>query len=141
MNDKKKYSTPHGTIYQLDTFKGKRALVGDYLKCSYYCTKDVLESLGIEVVVEDAPFPIYERIRRKEKFDIIFTNNIYRYGTGEQLLGLLHTLKDFNTPVVIHSISNNINNKFIAQGFDGYLKKPIRQDETIQLLTELFAHK
>lgn len=140
-NLNKKYSTPNGTIFQLNTFKGKRALVGDYLSCSYCFTKDVLESIGIEVVIEHAPFPIYERMRRKEKFDIIFTNNIYRFGTGEQLLGLLHTIPDFNTPVIIHTISDNINDKFIVKGFDGYLKKPIRQDATIQLLTKLFAHK
>ena len=139
MDNKISYNTPSGTIYQLDTFKGKRALVGDYLSCSYCFTKDVLLSLGFEVVIENAPFPIYERIRRKEKFDVIFTNNIYRHGSGDQLLGLLKTSKDFNTPVIIHTISDNTNNIFLSKGFDGYLKKPIRQDETIDLLNKLLS--
>lgn len=132
------YHTPNGIIKKLDTFKGKRALIGDYLSCSYCFTVDVLDSLGIEVVIENTPFSIYERISRGEHFDIIFTNNIYRYGTGEQLLGLLHTLKNFKTPVIIHTISDNIDNKFINKGFDGYLKKPIKQHETMKVLQKIF---
>lgn len=137
MEDIKSYSTPNGTIFKVDIFKGKRVLIGDYSSCSYYNTKMVLDSLGIEYVIENAPFPIYERIRRGEKFDAIFTNNIYTYGTGEQLLGLLHTLKDFNIPVVIHTISDNVNNQFLNMGFNGYLKKPITQEDTIKVLSEL----
>lgn len=132
------YKTPNGIIKKLDTFKGKRALVGDYLSYSYCFTVDVLNSLGIEVVIENTPFSIYERIRRGEHFDVIFTNNIYRYGTGEQLLDILHTLKNFKTPVIIHTISDNINNEFIDKGFDGYLKKPIKQEETIKVLKKIF---
>ena len=53
------------------------------------------------------------------------------------LLQELKSLKDFNTPIVIHTISDNTNNQFIELGFDGYLKKPIKQDETIEVLKKL----
>lgn len=48
------YNTPNGTIKKLDTFKGKRALVGDYLNCSFKNTEMVLDSLGFEIVRETA---------------------------------------------------------------------------------------
>ena len=44
MEDIKSYSTPNGTIFKLDIFKGKRVLIGDYSSCSYYNTKMVLDS-------------------------------------------------------------------------------------------------
>lgn len=132
------YHTPNGIIKKLDTFKGKRALIGDYLSCSYFNTKMVLESLGFEVDIEE----IMNNVKQKaleNNYDVIFTNNIYRIGTtGPDLLKELKENKSFKTPIIIHTISDNINNYFTNLGFDGYLKKPIRQDETIKVLEKIF---
>lgn len=132
------YHTPNGIIKKLDTFKGKRALIGDYLSCSYFNTKMVLESLGFEVDIEE----IMDNVKQKalqNNYDVIFTNNIYRIGTtGPDLLKELKENKSFKTPVIIHTISDNTNNYFTNLGFDGYLKKPIRQDETIKVLEKIF---
>ena len=99
------YNTPNGLIYQLDIFKGKKALVGDYFPCSYANTKMVLESLGIDVIIEETMNSVKNRILKDEQYDVIFTNNIYRSGTGSQLLKELKEIKDFNTPIIIHTIS------------------------------------
>lgn len=81
---------------------------------------------------------VWYRIKRGEKFDVIFTNNIYLIGrTGTELLQKLKRIEGFNTPVIIHTLSDNIDNKFIKLGFNGYLKKLIRQDETIELLKNI----
>lgn len=132
------YHTPNGIIKKLDTFKGKKALVGDYLSCSYFNTKMVLESLGFEVDIEETMQGTKAKALNKY-YDVIFTNNIYQIGTtGPELLKELKENKDFCTPVIIHTISDNIHNQFIKLGFDGYLKKPIRQDETIKVLEKIF---
>ena len=131
------YNTPSGLIYQLDVFKGKKALVGDYFPCSYANTKMVLESLGIEVTIEETIDGVKNRILNGEKYDVIFTNNIYRSGTGSQLLKDLKEIKDFNTPIIIHTISREPIQYFLKLGFDGCLKKPIKQEETIQVLKNL----
>lgn len=142
MNIKKSYSTPNGIIYQLDVFKGRRALVGDYFKFSYANTVNVLESLGFDVEVCETMQEIITKILNGNKYDVIFTNNIYKYGGyGYQLLEKLKSIKGFDTPVVIHTISDNIDNIFIRQGFDGYLKKYITQEETLKLLTSLLPIK
>lgn len=47
---KDKESTTNNTS---PLFKGKRALVGDYFKPSFNHTREVLESLGIEVINEE----------------------------------------------------------------------------------------
>ena len=54
MENKKSYHTPNGIIEKIDTFKGKKALVEDYLDCSFMNTEMVLDSLGFEIVRETA---------------------------------------------------------------------------------------
>ena len=131
------YNTPNGLIYQLDIFKGKKALVGDYFPCSYANTKMVLESLGIDVIIEETMNSVKNRILKDEQYDVIFRNNIYRSGSGSQLLKELKEIKDFNTPIIIHTISEEPIQYFLNLGFDGCLKKPIKQEETIHLLKVL----
>lgn len=136
-NEQTIYNTPNGTIFQLDVFKGKKALVGDYFPFSYANTKMVLESLGMKVTIEESMNMVKDRILKGEQYDIIFTNNIYRSGTGLQLLKELKETEGFNTPIIIHTISEEPIQHFLNLGFDGCLKKPIKQEETIQVLKDL----
>ena len=131
------YNTPNGLILQLDVFKGKKALVGDYFPFSYSNTKIVLESLGMKVIIEETMNNVKARILNGEQYDVIFTNNIYRSGTGSQLLIELKKIEGFSTPIIIHTISEEPIQHFLNLGFDGCLKKPIKQEETIQVLKNL----
>lgn len=131
------YDTPNGIIFSIDIFKGKKALVGDYFPFSYANTKIVLESLGMVVIIEKTIDGIKNRILNGEQYDVIFTNNIYRSGTGSQLLKELKEIEGFNTPLIIHTISEEPIQYFLNLGFDGCLKKPIKQKETIQVLKKL----
>lgn len=138
MEEIKTYNTTNGIIEKLDTFKGKKALIGDHSKASYFNTKMVLDSLGIEYEIVSSIDDVINKIQNGNKYDIIFTNNIYMGGgIGQILLRILKDIKGFDTPVVIHTISDNTDNYFINIGFDGYLKKPIKQEETIQVLKNL----
>lgn len=81
---------------------------------------------------------VWYRVARGEKFDVIITNNIYRIGCdGPELLQKLKKIEGFNTPVIIHTISEQSIEYFLNLGFDGCLKKPIKQDETIEILKKL----
>lgn len=77
MEELKTYHTPNGIIRKLDTFKGKRALIGDYSIISYHNTIMVLESLGLEYNIADS-IEIVKELVTKNNYDIIFSNNIYR---------------------------------------------------------------
>ena len=139
-NERTIYNISNGVIYQLDVFNGKKALVGDYFSPSYYNTKMVLESLGMQVTqvtIEETINGLIDRILKGEQYDVIFTNNIYRSSTGSQLLKELKEIKGFNTPIIIHTISREPIQYFLKLGFDGCLKKPIKQEETIQVLKNL----
>jgi len=140
MNNEKniKYNTPNGIIYQLDIFKGKRALIGDYLLSSYFNTKMVLESLGIDVEIAYSIEEVERRISSGEKYDVIFSNNIYKSGTGLDLLKRLRNINGFNTPVILHSATKNLKEHALNMGFSGFLAKPIMQKEVIEILKDIF---
>lgn len=132
------YHTPNEIIKKLDTFKGKKVLVGDYFAPSYYNTKMVLDSLGFDITIVETYYDVIDRIKKGEKYDVIFTNNIYQVGgTGPQLLKELKEIEGFNTPMIIHTISEQPIDYFLSLGFNGCLKKPIKQDETIQVLKKI----
>ena len=89
MDKLKTYNTPNGIISQLDTFKGLKVLIGDYASFSYCFTKTVLDSLGINYVIEHTMYGVKQRILNGEKYDVIFTNNVYESGSGKMLLDKL----------------------------------------------------
>ena len=96
-------------------YANKKALIGDYYKDSYTNTKRVLESLGFDVTVALSGKEVVKRIKDGEKYDIIFSNNIYRNGTGQECLKELKQIEDFNTPVVIHTLTENKRDYFVNE--------------------------
>lgn len=119
-------------------YKGKKALVGDYLACSYIFTKKALESLGFEVTIVHTKAEVIRRIKNNEKYDIIFSNNVYDDGSGPQCFEELKKIEGFNTPVVIHTVTKNAKFHFVVElGFDGYIEKPVTQSKLIPVLEKL----
>lgn len=119
-------------------YKGKKALIGDYLTYSYDITKKVLENLGFEVTVSLSSAEVVKRIKNNEKYDIIFSNNIYRDGTGQECLAKLKEIEGFCTPVVIHTVTKNAKYHFVNEvGFDDYIEKPITQAKILPILEKL----
>lgn len=96
-------------------YVGKKVLIGDYYKYSYANTKMVLESLGFDVTLALSGKEVVKRIKDGEKYDIIFSNNIYRNGTGQECLDELKQIEGFNTPVVIHTLTENKRNYFVNE--------------------------
>ena len=70
------YHTPNGIIKKLDTFKGKKALIGDYFAPSYYNTKMVLDSLGFEMTIVKTYYDVIEKINHKVMLAQHKLNNI-----------------------------------------------------------------
>ena len=85
------------------------------LKDSYTNTKRVLESLGFDVTVALSGTEVVKRVKDGENYDIIFSNNIYRNGTGQECLKELKQIEGFNTPVVIHTLTENKRDYFVNE--------------------------
>ena len=114
-------------------YKGKRVLVGDYDDMTYRNTINVIKSFGIKVDIVNSGKDIVDRIKHGYKYDIIFTNNIYKEGyDGPSTLMELKKIKNFHIPVVIHTSSSNKNHDFDI--FDGYIEKPVTQEKLKPIL-------
>lgn len=108
-------------------FKGKKVLIGNYDYFSSNQTRIILQSFGMDVEIVESSLDIIDRIKSGCNYDIIFTNNIYQQGMfAPELLIELKRIDGFNTPVVIHTITENSRFHFVDQlGFDEYIVKPI----------------
>lgn len=127
-----------GKLKKNPIYAGKKALVGDYLSVSSNNTKNVLKSLGFDVDVVKNSKDVVEKIKYGEKYDIIFSNNIYNDGTGPECLKELKKLQDFSIPVVIHTVSENKREYFLDEiGFDDYIVKPVTQENVKSVLKRL----
>ena len=108
------------------------------MACSYIFTKKALESLGFEVTIVHTKAEVIRRIKNNEKYDIIFSNNVYDDGSGPQCFEELKKIEGFNTPVVIHTVTKNAKFHFVVElGFDGYIEKPVTQSKLIPVLEKL----
>ena len=120
-------------------YSGKTALVGDNLKASYSNTKAILEDLGFTVDIAENSNYLVDKIKYGEKYDIIFSNNIYRDGTGPECLKKLKKVKGFSTPVIVHTITKDARNHFInGVGFDDYIEKPVTKENLVPVLEKVF---
>lgn len=120
-------------------FEGKKAIIGNYDNFIANKTRKMLMLFGISVDIVSSGDDIYDRIKNGKKYDIIFTNNIYKFGLdGPKLLQKMKTLENFNTPVVIHTVTHNQKNYFINElGFDEYIEKPIRYEDIERVLKKI----
>lgn len=138
----KVYSTVGGKLPQTTEYKGKKALIGDYSSASYDNTVNVLKSLGFDVDVAHTIDDVISYVKYGKKYDIIFSNNVYPHGSGYDCLTKLKKLDNFNTPVVIHTISEGERHRFIdMEGFDEYIVKPVTLEKIKPVLEKLLDEK
>lgn len=133
----------NNTLKKENIYIGKKALVGDYNENTSYDMIKFLQSLGFNVDIVRTGNDIVQKIKNGYHYDIIFTNNIHKDGfNGENVLEELHKIVGFNTPVVIHTISQNKRSYFINEcGFDEYLAKPVTLQKLKPVLNRIFKKK
>lgn len=135
----KKESIENNKAIKEKKYTGKTALVGDYFLPSYSNTKTVLEELGFSVDIAESSQYLINKFKYGEKYDIIFSNNIYKDGTSPECLKKLKEIKGFSTPVIIDTTTQNAKKHFVDDiGFDGYIEKPVTKEKLIPLLDKLF---
>lgn len=121
-------------------YKRKTALIGDYFLPSFNNTKAVLEELGFTVDIAESSSYLIKKIEYGEKYDIIFSNNIYKDGTGPECLKRLKEIKGFSIPVIVHTITKDARKHFVSEiGFDDYIEKPITKESTLPVLEKFFG--
>ena len=76
---------------------------------------------------------------KKNKYDIIFLDDLMPKLSGKETLDELKKLEDFNTPVVCitANVVTGIRDEYLNNGFDEYLAKPIEKEELQTVLNKI----
>lgn len=118
-----------------ETNKKVKVLIGDYTDSMAPFTNSVLRSMGIETEVVPSASDIIDRITDGKKYDLIITNNTYSNGeSGLNVLDLKEK-ENFNIPIIVLTVEQNARSKFLNEGFDDYIEKPIDEDKVKETLT------
>ena len=120
------------------------ALVGDYNEWMLQTTRKVLMSLGFEVDTVESGDDIYDKVIHGYNYDVIVTNNLYKYGkrNGIDVLHNLKAIEDFNTPIIVLTVSTGARDKFIYEdGFDEYMEKVLTQKQAEEVMTKVLSEK
>ena len=78
---------------------------------------------------------------KKNKYDIILLDIMMPEMNGEETLVELKKLKDFDTPVVALTADalTGSKDKYLSEGFDGYIAKPFTRDQIKEKLDKVLT--
>ena len=107
---------------------GKTVLVVDDNKLNIKVATRLLEDYGIKVDSCLSGFECLEKIKTI-KYDLIFMDDMMPKMSGTETLHKLKEDPNFNTPVVVLTANAiaGMEEKYLSEGFDSYLSKPIER--------------
>ena len=84
-------------------------------------------------------FDCISRIQKGEKYDIILLDDMMPKMSGVETLKKLKELPGFNTPVIVLTANalTGMREKYIKEGFDEYLSKPLNKEDLIKVFNEI----
>ena len=117
---------------------GKSVLVVDDNKLNIKVATRLLKDYGIKVDSCQSGFECLEKIK-SIKYDLIFMDDMMPKMSGTETL---HKLKEnnsnFETPVVVLTANAiaGMEEKYLSEGFDSYLPKPIERKELDSIINK-----
>lgn len=120
-----------------------KILIGDYNPSSARNTCGILMRMGFDVEVVETAEDIIERVKTFRHYDLIVSNNEYYGGTHKsgitrsyQLLDKLKEIEDFDTPVIVLTVSND-RDKFISYGFNEHIQKVLDEEKVVEVFPKV----
>ena len=106
---------------------GYRILVVDDNKLNLKVATRLLTGYKAEIVTIDSGFECIDRINNGEKFDLILMDDMMPKMSGVETIHKLHENPDYNIPTIALTANaiEGMKEKYLSEGFDDYLSKPI----------------
>ena len=94
-----------------------------------------------QIVTCDNGFDCIERIKRGEVYDFILLDDMMPKMSGVETLKQLKQIPGFSIPTIALTANaiTGMREKYLADGFDDYLAKPIEKDELIRVVNEVLG--
>ena len=131
-----------GKVIPFDA-SGQRVLVVDDNKINLKVAEKLLADYKLEVELIDSGRECINKILSGEKYDIIFLDIMMPKMKGPEVLQNLKNIHGFNSPVVALTadIISGMEEKYISQGFDDCLPKPIVEEDLYYMLKRFLKGK
>lgn len=118
---------------------GVRILVVDDNTLNLKVATKLFERYHATIECVDSGFRCLEKIQAGEKYDIILLDDMMPKMSGVETLQKLKQLPNFSIPVVALTANaiTGMREKYLADGFNDYLAKPIEKDEMIRVFASI----
>lgn len=93
------------------------------------------------IVTCDSGFECIEKIQRGEVYDLILLDDMMPRMSGVETLKKLKEIPGFKIPTVALTANaiTGMREKYLADGFDDYLAKPIEKEQLIQVVNQILG--
>lgn len=116
----------------------KNVLLVDDNKINLKVAEKLLDNYGIKTESVDNGFACIEKIQSGNKYDLILLDDMMPKMSGVETLKKLKEIKGFNIKVVALTANalTGMKEKYLSEGFDDYLAKPINKDELNKVINK-----
>ena len=119
--------------------KDKLVLVVDDNKINLKVAERLLETYGVKTECVESGFICIDNLKNGKKYDLILMDDMMPRMSGvETLKKIKSEIKDFKIPVIALTANalTGMKEKYISDGFDDYLAKPINKDQLNRVINE-----
>lgn len=120
---------------QLD-IDGKRILIVDDNKINLKVATRLLKDYNVVIDEALSGFACIDKINDGEKYDLILLDDMMPKMSGVETLRKLKEIEGYNIPTVVLTANaiSGMKEKYLSEGFDDYLSKPIDKKELANVL-------
>lgn len=117
----------------------KTALVVDDNKINLKVAERLLDTYGIKVECVESGFACIDNLKNNKVYDLILMDDMMPRMSGvETLKKIKEEIKDFKIPTIALTANalTGMREKYLSDGFDDYLAKPINKEELNRIINK-----
>jgi len=121
----------------------KRVLIVDDNKINLKVATRLLGDYNCLIETADSGFECIEKIKAGSTYDLILMDDMMPKITGTETFQHLKEIPGFNIPIVALTANaiSGMKEKYLKEGFDDYLSKPIEKEELYRVLIKFLQQK
>lgn len=127
------------TTHEHIEVKNKTVLVVDDNKINLKVAERLLQTYGVNVECVESGFICIDNLKSGKKYDLILMDDMMPKMSGvETLQKIKAEIPEFDIPVIALTANalTGMREKYLADGFNDYLAKPINKDELNRVINE-----
>ena len=127
------------TTHEHIEVKNKTVLVVDDNKINLKVAERLLQTYGVNVECVESGFICIDNLKSGKKYDLILMDDMMPKMSGvETLQRIKAEIPEFDIPVIALTANalTGMREKYLADGFNDYLAKPINKDELNRVINE-----